>query len=65
KAYVVLTASDLSEKTKKRVDFFCEDILEVKVLPFTQEELLDITRKPTGVLAIIDENLATLVEKNL
>ncbi len=65
KAYLVLTASDLSEKTKKRVCFFCEELCDVADLPFTQAQLMEITNKPTGVFAVCDANLTKLVEKNL
>ena len=64
-AILVLIASDLSEKTKKRVGYFCEDYTEIIELGLTQHELLAVTRKLTGVLATTDENLSKLVENNL
>ena len=62
---LVLVASDISEKTKKRVEFFCEDYVQIVDLPFTQYDLLQVTRKLTAVLAISDENLSILIKNNL
>lgn len=65
KAVLVLTASDISPKTLKRVNMFCEDIVQVAPLPLTQFELSGVTVKPTAVLGVADDNLAKLIEKNL
>lgn len=65
KAWLVLLAQDLSPKTTKRVLAFCEDLVDVEYLPLTQEELLPITRKPVGVYAVLDENLAALCSSSL
>ena len=65
KAWLVLTASDLSPKTKKRVEYFCEDLVDVYSMPLTQAELEPITRKPVGVYAVLDENMAILCRNSL
>lgn len=65
RAVLVLTAADLSPKTRLRVERFCEEFAPLKTLPLAADELLAITRKPTAVFAVTDVNLAALVEKNL
>ena len=65
RAWLVLVASDLSPKTRKRVEYFCEDLVEVRELPLTQAELAPISRKPVGVYAILDENMAILCTGSL
>lgn len=56
---LLLTASDLSEKTVKEVRFLAEQH-EIRYLPLdkTQEEMRTVIGKFTGVLAITDEGLA-------
>lgn len=65
KAFIVLTAGDLSEKTKKRVDFFCENLIDVYVIPLTQFELLSVCKKTSGVFAVTNKELAKLCTKSL
>lgn len=60
KAQLVMTASDLSPKTLKRVEQFCEDWVPLIRLPLTQGDLVDVARKPVGVFAVVDGNLAKL-----
>lgn len=60
KAVLVMTASDLSPKTAKRVEQFCEDWVPILPLPLTQFELADVAHKPVGVFAVLDPNLAKL-----
>lgn len=50
-------ASDVSEKTKKRVRPGQTPVYE---LPYTQAELSAVTKKMSGVLAVTNENLAAL-----
>lgn len=64
KAFVVLCASDLSEGNRKRVGFFCEDWVEVIDLPETQFELSAISKKPTGIFAVTNRELAKLCRKS-
>ena len=57
---MVFVTSDTSEKTLKRVQQFCQDIIEVNVLSLTQFDISQITNKLTGVFAVVDENIAVL-----
>ena len=59
-AHIVLLATDLSEKTIKRVQYFCEDITDVYNIGLTQFEISQVAQRLTGVLAVTDENLAKL-----
>lgn len=65
KAWLVLLASDLSPKTARRAQEFCEDLVPCRRMPLTQTDLLDVAHKPTGVFAVADENFAKLCEKHL
>lgn len=65
KAVHVLLASDVSEKTAVRVRRFCEELVPCDTLPLTMEELNEITRKPAGVFAVTDANLAKLCRSQL
>lgn len=57
--FLLLTASDLSEKTVKEVRFLA-DQHEIPYLPLdkTQQEMRVVIGKLTGVLAITDKGLA-------
>ena len=59
-AHIVLLANDLSKKTIKRVQYFCEDITDVYNTGLTQFEISQVAQRLTGVLAVTDENLAKL-----
>ena len=59
-AKMVFVTSDTSEKTIKRVQQFCQDVMEVHVTSLTQFEVAQITNKLTGVFAVVDENIAVL-----
>ena len=59
-AHIVLLTNDLSEKTIKRVQYFCEDITDVYNTGLTQFEISQVAQRLTGVLAVTDENLAKL-----
>ena len=59
-AKMVFVTSDTSEKTIKRVQQFCQDVMEVNVTSLTQFEVAQITNKLTGVFAVVDENIAVL-----
>lgn len=63
KAVMVITACDLAENTKKKLGYFCEDLIEVTEIPVTIDELLCVTPKPVGVFAVIDTQLAKLCKK--
>lgn len=60
KAQLVLCAADISDGTRKRVTAFCKDCVELLPLTQTQEELSQISKKPTGVFAVLQPELATL-----
>ena len=64
-AHIVLLANDLSEKTIKRVQYFCEDITDVYNTGLTQFEISQVAGRLTGVLAVTDENLAVLARNAL
>ena len=59
-AKMVFVTSDTSEKTLKRVQQFCQDIIDVNVTSLTQFEVSQITNKLTGVFAVVDDNIAVL-----
>lgn len=63
RGHVVLVASDISEKTTKRVKYFCEGITDVYITSLTQFEISQVTKRLTGVLTVTDENLAVLCTK--
>ncbi|MEG2841880.1 MAG: ribosomal L7Ae/L30e/S12e/Gadd45 family protein [Ruthenibacterium sp.] len=65
KAELVLCAGDVSEGTRRRVGTFCEDWVDVMDLPDTQFDLLQISKKPTGVFAVTDKQLANLCKKSV
>ena len=65
-AQLVLLAADLAPGSRKKALRFCEGAgLAPRELPFTQQELLAVTPKRTGVFAVIDTGLAQLVERQL
>ena len=64
-AKLVFVTSDTSEKTLKRVNQFCQGIIEVQVISLTQFEVSQITNKLTGVFAVLDENIAVLCKNAL
>ena len=66
KAQLVLLAADLAEGSRKKALRFCDAAgLEPRALPLTQQQLLAVTPKRTGVFAVIDKGLAQLVERQL
>ena len=65
KAVVVFIAQDLSPKTAQRVRQYCEDFIDCLEIPLTMDELSSITRKPAGVFAVTDGNLAKLCKGKL
>lgn len=62
RAYLVLLASDASERTARKVQEGCEGLCPVRTAPLTQAELAGLFRRPAAVLAVTDENLARLCE---
>ena len=65
-ACLVLLASDLSDRTRRKMLSVCEEeAVPAAELPYTQSELLSIARKATGIFAVCDENFAKLCAKQL
>ena len=65
-AQLVLCAGDLSEGTRRRVGFFCgEEDVPLVLLNEPQTALAPICKKPAGVFAVTDPELAKLCKKNL
>ncbi len=64
KAVLVLCAGDVSEGTRRRVGTFCEDWVDIIDMAETQFELSQISKKPTGVFAVTDPQLAALCQKS-
>ncbi len=65
KAFLVLTAADVSPRTARKTNEFCEGLVPCLSMPLTQDVLCAVARKPVGVYAVTDENLARLCEKHL
>lgn len=65
RAHLVLCAKDLSEGTRRRVEAFCAQGPDVVRLEETQQELARICKKPTGVCAVTDPELAKLCRGSL
>ncbi len=54
----VLTASDLSEKSKKEVRFICaKKDIAVTELAETLDEIKSVIGKRTGIIAVLDQGL--------
>ncbi|WP_312644811.1 ribosomal L7Ae/L30e/S12e/Gadd45 family protein [Hydrogenoanaerobacterium sp.] len=58
-AEIVLTASDLSEKSRKGINLICEaEDIESFSLPITMDEFWYEIGKRTGIIAVTDPGLA-------
>lgn len=64
-ASVVLLATDFSQGSRKRVRFACEGTCPVYDIPLTQAEIAAITKKPVGVLAVTNKDLAALCTRSI
>lgn len=62
-AAALLFAQDVSAGTRKRIERQNTQNIPVYELPYNQQELAFITRKPVGVLAITNKDLAALCAK--
>ena len=60
KAWIVMTASDISPKTAQRLRYAVEELVDVFQMPLTQQQLSDITHRAVAVYAVTDRNLAKL-----
>ncbi len=65
KAYTVLFTSDFSEKNKMRVLRFCEGYVDAHEMTNTQLELAAVAKKPTGIFAVTDIQLANLCRNSI
>ena len=66
KAVVVLTAADLSEKSRQGINRVCEaKQIENLPIPATMDELWFQIGKRTGILAVTDPGLAGLLKQAL
>ena len=45
KAWIVMTASDISPKTAQRLRYAVEELVDVFQMPLTQQQLADITHR--------------------
>lgn len=62
-AHLALYADDISAGTRARVERFCEGLVPVLPLGRTQAEVAHVLKKPAGVFAITDPELAKLCRK--
>ncbi len=65
KAKLVVTATDLSEKTAENVSWICQQCgVELVPVRYSMVELSAAVGKPAGVAAITDDNFVRLVKSN-
>lgn len=62
-AQLVLCAGDLSAGTRSRVEAFCDGFVPALPLGRTQTEVAHVLKKPAGVFAVTDPELAKLCRK--
>ena len=62
KARLVLTASDLSPKTRANIEFFCRDKVRHIAVDRTMEQMSTAVGKAAGVVAVLDEGFAKLIQ---
>lgn len=61
--HLVLCAGDLSEGTQMRVERFCDGLVPCVPLGRTQAQVAHVLKKPAGVFAVTDPELAKLCRK--
>lgn len=61
KARLVMTASDLSPKTRANVEFMCGEKIPYIALSRTMEQLSAAVGKPAGIVALTDEGFVKLI----
>lgn len=65
-AALILTAADLSEKTKKEAAFLAQQTaVPCRAVPLKLDELWYLIGKRAGVLCVTDEGLANKLEQEL
>ncbi len=65
KAYLIVFAADISPATKKRMLNVNSYNIKHFTINTTQQEFAQITKKPVGVMAVCDKQLAQLCQKAL
>ena len=61
----IITSSDLSEKSKKEIAFYCNKHTKKCVeINHTMAEIESIIGKKTGIIAILDQGFYQLLTKN-
>ncbi len=62
KANLVLTASDIADRSKRQIEFICtKSSLPIKSVPYTMENLSVVTGKKYGILAVCDKGFAEMI----
>ncbi|NLJ57385.1 MAG: 50S ribosomal protein L7ae [Tissierellia bacterium] len=66
KSFLVLIASDASEKTKKNIKYICNKY-NCKYIEFGEKEIIgkSIGRKVVSVLSVSDKNIALYILNNV
>lgn len=66
KSELVLLASDASDKTKKNIQFVCNQY-DAKYIEYGEKEILgkQLGRKVVSVLSITDKNIASYIINNI
>lgn len=66
KSFLVITASDASDKTKKNIKYIC-DKYNCKYIEFGEKEILgkNLGRKAVSVLSVNDKNIALYLLNNI
>ncbi|MDL2219857.1 ribosomal L7Ae/L30e/S12e/Gadd45 family protein, partial [Ruminococcaceae bacterium OttesenSCG-928-O06] len=64
-ARLVLLAEDLAPNTRKKVHAACAAHCPVLDIPLAQQQLAALAKKPVGVVAVLDDNFATLCQNAL
>lgn len=66
KSYLVIIASDTSEKTKKNIRYYCERY-NCEYIEYGEKEILgrSLGRKVVSVLSIRDKNIAKYILNNV
>ncbi len=66
KSFLIIIASDASDKTKKNIKFIC-DKYNCQYIEFGEKEMLGkcLGRKVVSVLSVIDKNIASYLLNNV
>jgi ribosomal protein L7Ae-like RNA K-turn-binding protein len=66
KAYLAITASDISEKSSKEIRFLCEKHNVKFITPtFDTYEITGAIGTRAGIIAVLDEGFAAAIAENL